>query len=557
MSESVGAHVSTLLMRSVGTMIGGVLGYIIAELCESNTIALIATLTTVNLLSTMGRANPRTGYVFVVVGFTAIVIAVGHDPSDGGTVSDFAFNRIQQTLYDTSAHEQQRESSVSLQRGTIRLTDGVLCLCLSVCRIGVLIALVVQVMIFPLKASALLQKEMLTNLARVREASGYSFGRYTQREREAQMQSRPTSVTVSSEQRPPPFSSPRDAPTVEMAAISLEMPMQSKSADAAASNELNPAHSFAVLGPVMMRSVDSQSALCQAADQEPRLWRAPIPTAAYQRVIQAQRSIVLCLFLMDLSLQRMRQSNSHYLMPDLAAIFTRLRQNVSRSLRRIIRGVETYNSRNDRSLPEATPEQADNLLQSSPGLQSLHAELEELEARYKVWIDQTVLARRLQGDTFKQQEEPHRQHDGASTVPWRPAPLRPSVSHALQPIPLHTPRQGPHQLPPIMPAFMLAPRRMHTPSASQGSQPIPAGARAGLKSADALSTVQSGKDDHASAVALSASALPLASLSHMAFTFTRSMDVLSLNCFLYASRESVQPTPAATRARFASACCGG
>ncbi len=100
MSDSVGAHMNSMLMRAAGTIIGGVAGYLAAVICEGNRVALVAALTCFNVLCTFGRSDQNYGYAHLVAGLTAIVIAAGRDQSFGGNVSDFAFVRIEQTLSD-------------------------------------------------------------------------------------------------------------------------------------------------------------------------------------------------------------------------------------------------------------------------------------------------------------------------------------------------------------------------------------------------------------------------------------------------------------------------
>ena len=144
MADSLGGHVSTMIMRVLGTFVGAVIGYIIAQISNNNVVSLVALLTVWNSLCTFSRSHGRYGYACMVAGFTAIVVSVGSDPSVG-TVSDFAFVRIEETL------------------------------------IGVLIGLVIHNFLLPVHASTLLHAELLKNVTTIRDAFEYSFGRYQNR----------------------------------------------------------------------------------------------------------------------------------------------------------------------------------------------------------------------------------------------------------------------------------------------------------------------------------------------------------------------------------------
>jgi hypothetical protein len=186
------------------------------------------------------------------------------------------------------------------------------------------------------------------------------------------------------------------------------------------SHELDPAHSFTQLAPKLIGSLSAQSSLILAASDELRLWRPPFPSASYTAVIELQRSISLHLFCMDVSLQRMLQSHSRYVMPNQAKIFTRLHASVLGSLSKIMHGLQVASSprgspaavKNNTTASSTADGRADTAASgalsadsSAASLLSLHASLEELDQRYKRWIDSQVLAQRHRGRLISSQQQ--------------------------------------------------------------------------------------------------------------------------------------------------------
>jgi len=370
-------------------------------------------------------------------------------------------------------------------------------------------------------------------------------------------------------------------------------------AESATPPELDPLHSFRRMGPELKQSIETQLKLRSAAGGEPSLWRSPFPADAYERVTELQRCIALYLFVMDLSLQRIVQSDSRYLMPDLRDNFARLRAAVADSIGQIARSIEAEADAHARwcsCLRDATSSRDDSdqaaaaSLPSSPaqsvlGLQSLHASLEELDARYKRWIDMRILAQRnaiehTHGPAQEQhggEEEERSELEPRCTAPHpcglavqvaapdeeqQPARVVGDNSGAgvstatavgvdgldgscrpLQPIPLFTPIHHARRLQlfeeqasshsfAALPVMLSPPMRPLVRGvdvrAAVTHPPGPAAADAPRHS-----------DPAARGVAPFSSSVSAPGLLHLDVTLTRSMDVLALNSFLFATRGSV------------------
>jgi hypothetical protein len=407
--------------------------------------------------------------------FTAIVVAVGADPLLY-SVSDYAFVRIEQTL------------------------------------IGILVLLVINSCVFPLRASALLHQEMMRNLERIKHAFVYSFSKYQQRA--AQYKQRAEAMG-SGEYAALTMHSPASMPSLErlengelhlhMEALKLSAMPPLSAADMAAAtapapsllSELNPAHSFRKLGTLMYSSCDTQNALRTSAADEPSFWRAPLPVQAYTRVSELQRNVCFFLYGMDLALQRIAQSNARFnrfadsvaLASDLNVLFVRLKSSVRSSLVLILHGLRSYDPPSSPPLSASeSAECAESLSAGSAGLLSLHSSLDELNSRYKAWIDQRILAKRNFGaelDAVNQEgkeaaeEEPVEEHPPESEQELSPVARtdakgvigRVSVNVEDEQSPMDAPetrnvsaaRSPPRQHIPLVPVTLytpvLAPRR--------------------------------------------------------------------------------------------------
>ena len=569
-SDNLGLHFSANVMRVLGTIVGAMFGYVVSRIAQGSITVMIVLLTAWNGFTTFYRDHEQFGYAHLVAGFTAVVIAVGAaTPND---VSNFAIVRVEETL------------------------------------VGVLVGMAVQNLILPLRAGELLHTELLSNLQRIQFAFAFSFGKYQIRAGEHEQHQQQQQHPPQSHLPPPhhvidvpPNGAPGDSLSVPVPSQKLLLPSP-RTPLSSSSIPLVSGHSFRRLGPLLFRSIDQQTTLVRAADSEPTLWHPSFPVGAWMRVLEVERSICLYLFCMDLALQRIIQSNAHFVMPEMMENFRRIKSGVNISMEQIAKGLTGYQHRREArnkhtdnapadgsplspvsssssSCPSSSP-----VSSSSAGLLSLRASLVDLEASYKRWIDKRIMHRRQKQhddnnkrnqqdkrNTGTHEAEDVRHHPGSprsagsaasSSPPVGPASVAASTSPSLLPV---LSAAAPALSPALCPsACSLSP----SPCPAVPSPPVVA---VGFVSADSslttiplytpkmrsrglrsntrsftmeplqLANTYTQVDPEAAAAATSATAAtaqPAAGLSHMDLTFTRSMDVLALNTFLFATKGS-------------------
>ena len=68
MSDNLGTHVTSMVLRVLGTLAGAVFGYVAKVVCQGELVALVAVLVVWNVLTTVQRTEPKFGYAWLVAG---------------------------------------------------------------------------------------------------------------------------------------------------------------------------------------------------------------------------------------------------------------------------------------------------------------------------------------------------------------------------------------------------------------------------------------------------------------------------------------------------------
>jgi len=68
MSDNLGTHVTSMVLRVLGTLAGAVFGYVAKVVCQGELVALVAVLVVWNVLTTVQRSEPKFGYAWLVAG---------------------------------------------------------------------------------------------------------------------------------------------------------------------------------------------------------------------------------------------------------------------------------------------------------------------------------------------------------------------------------------------------------------------------------------------------------------------------------------------------------
>lgn len=261
--DNVGGSVTQMRLRLIGTLLGAVYGYLAYSAVGNNMYYLLAMLLLWVFVMSYIRASQNYAYIGVIGSATAIIVTIGRIPYTDPIQGNYALLRIQQNS------------------------------------LGIAIALVVNLVVFPVLASDLIKHNISVVLNNMSIAVRTIYTVYD------------TTIQTHSVMK-----HTRNNNTHTLVLPELQRQQSDKylilnelsgqQIDIKTDSEFGT-FIFSEIGKIRQQ-LSQQQLLITQADSEPRLWSTPFPTTSYRTLVDNQTFILRCIFTIDRAMLRITQT---------------------------------------------------------------------------------------------------------------------------------------------------------------------------------------------------------------------------------------------------------